>query len=100
MGVLFGQGNGSFYDPVEFPSGSYAYGLVVADVNGDGAPDVVTAARDFSGVTVLLNANGKGTMGDYAVAPSQTTATVAAGSTATFTLTVNPINHYNGTVTV
>ena len=99
VGVLFGQGNGSFYDPVEFPSGSYAYGLVVADVNGDGAPDVVTAARDFSGVTVLLNANGKGTMGDYAVAPSQTTAMVAAGSTATFTLTVNPINHYNGTVT-
>ncbi len=99
VGILFGQGNGSFYDPVEFPSGSYAYGLVVADVNGDGAPDVVTAARDFSGVTVLLNANGKGTMGDYAVNPSQTTATVTAGSTATFTLAVNPINHYNGTVT-
>jgi hypothetical protein len=99
VGVLFGQGNGSFYDPVEFPTGGYAYGLVVADVNGDGAPDVVTAGDDFSGVTVLLNANGKGTMGDYAVNPSQTTATVTAGSTATFTLAVNPINHYNGTVT-
>jgi hypothetical protein len=99
VGILFGQGNGSFYDPVEFPSGGYAYGLVVADVNGDGAPDVVTAGDDFSGVSVLLNANGKGTMGDYAVTPSQTTATVAAGSTATFSLTVSPINHYNGIVT-
>ncbi len=28
VGVLFGQGNGSFYDPVEYPVGGYAWGLL------------------------------------------------------------------------
>ena len=99
VGILFGQGGGAFYDPVEFPAGGYAYGLAVADVNGDGAPDVVTAGDDFSGVTVLLNANGSGTMGNYTLSPLQASATVTAGSSATYTFTITPINHYNGTVT-
>jgi hypothetical protein len=99
VGVLYGSGNGLFYDPVEYPSGGYAYGLVVADVNQDGALDVVTAGDDFSGVTVLLNSNGSATKANYTVAAAPSTATVTAGSSATFTLTITPSNHYNGTVT-
>lgn len=99
VGVLFGAGNGLFYDPVEYPAGAYGWGLVVADVNQDGAPDVVVASRDFSGVTVLLNSNGSATKGNYTVAAAPSGATVTAGSSATFTLTVTPSNHYNGTVT-
>jgi hypothetical protein len=79
VGVLFGLGDGTFYDPVEYPSGGYAWGLVVADVNGDGAPDVVTSGDDFSGVTVLLNANGSATHANYTVSASPTTQTVTAG---------------------
>src|SRR3984885_9478426 len=99
VGVLFGSGNGLFYDPVEYPSGGYAWGLVVADVNQDGAPDVVTSGNDFSGVTVLLNNNGSSTVANYTVSTAASTAKVTAGSSASFTLTVTPTNHYNGTVT-
>jgi hypothetical protein len=100
VGVLFGAGDGTFpYDPVEYPSGGYAYGLVVADVNQDGAPDVVTAGDDFSGITVLLNQNGSAVAANYTISAAPSSATVIAGSSASFTLTVTPINHYNGTVT-
>ncbi|HVR27177.1 MAG TPA: FG-GAP-like repeat-containing protein [Candidatus Polarisedimenticolia bacterium] len=99
VGVLFGSGNGSFYDPVEYPTSGYAWQLAVADVNQDGAPDVVTASDDFSGVTVLLNSNGSATKANYTVAAAPSTATVTAGSSAAFTFTVTPSNHYNGTVT-
>jgi hypothetical protein len=99
VGILFGAGSGSFYDPVEYAAGENPWGLAVADVNGDGAPDVVTADEDFAGVTVLLNANGAATAGNYTVTASPTSATVTAGSNATFTLTVTPSNHYDGQVT-
>ena len=57
VGVMYGEGNGSFYDPVEYAAGRNAFDLALADVNGDGAIDVVTTgnAYEFSGVTVLLN---------------------------------------------
>ena len=99
VGILFGQGNGSFYDPVEYPVAGYPWGIAIADVNNDGAPDVITASDDFSGITVALNANGSGTMGNYTISPLPASASVAPGSSATYTLTITPINHYNGTVT-
>ena len=100
VGILYGLGTGSFSDPVEFPAGGFAWGLAIADVNQDGALDVVTAGDDFSGLTVLLNAGGSGTQSNYTVAPDKTTATVLAGGSATFMLTLTPANHYNGVVTL
>lgn len=99
VGVLFGQGNGSFYDPVEYPSGGYAWGLAVADVNGDGAPDVVIGPDDFAGASVLLNNKGSATLGSYTIGTSAQQATITAGQSATFTLTITPNNHYNGMIT-
>lgn len=99
IGVLFGEGNGSFYDPVEYPVGLYDWSLVVVDVNGDGAPDVVTGNGYTAGGTVLLNANGSGALGSYTIGTNVQGATITAGQSATFTLTVRPSNHYNGTVT-
>lgn len=101
VGVLFNIGGktGTFYDPVEYPAGGSAYGLVVADVNQDGAPDVITADSDFAGATVLLNANGSGALGSYTIGTNVQGATITAGQSATFTLTITPSNHYNGTVT-
>jgi hypothetical protein len=57
VGLKYGKGDGTFYDPVEYPAGSFAFDLAFADVNGDGEPDVVTSGqkKGFSGVTVLLN---------------------------------------------
>jgi len=98
VGVLFGQGNGTFFDPVEYPVGQFDLFLVATDVNGDGALDLVSAGRDFSGATVLLNNNGANTLGSYTIQANVTGQTVTAGQTATFTLTITPSNHYNGTV--
>lgn len=101
VGVLFGKGDGTFpYDPVEYPIGQANWGLVVTDVNGDGAADVVTASYDYAGVNVLLNNNGTGTLGSYTIGTSAQGATLTAGQSATFTLTITPNNHYNGTVTL
>jgi hypothetical protein len=73
VGVLLGNGDGTFQAPVAYPSGGLRVSSVaVADVNGDGKPDVVVAncAPDESGncepggrnglVGVLLG-NGDGT---------------------------------------
>jgi Bacterial Ig-like domain (group 3)/FG-GAP-like repeat len=100
VGILFGIGDGTFYAPVEFPAGGYAYGLALADVNHDGTLDVVTANDDYSGVTVLFDLNGTGTQSVYTVTTSTPTATVTAGGSAVYNLTLTPANHYNGLVTM
>jgi hypothetical protein len=44
VGVLLGNGSGSFQTAVTYTSGSnYPFAVAVADVNGDGRPDVVAA---------------------------------------------------------
>jgi hypothetical protein len=60
VGVIYGKGNGTFFDPVEYPAGRSAFDLALADVNHDGVIDAVTTgnATEFSGVTVLLNNSG------------------------------------------
>ena len=67
VGVLLGNGDGTFQAPVTYSSGGqFPYSLAVGDVNGDGKPDlVVTNLYENSGSTngslgVLLG-NGDGT---------------------------------------
>jgi hypothetical protein len=67
VGVLLGNGNGAFQPAVSYNSGGeYAYSIAVADVNGDGKPDLLVANfydagnPDSGGVSVLLG-NGNGT---------------------------------------
>jgi hypothetical protein len=55
--VLLGQGDGSFQAPVNFYVESFPQSVVVADINGDGIPDLVLAG---SAVTILLG-GGDGT---------------------------------------
>jgi len=99
VGVMFGNGDGTFQTPLEYPSGGYAYGLALADVNGDGAVDVVTASESASAATVLLNTSGSKLLPDYTVSANPTSATVTAGQAATVMFTLTPRNFYNGTVT-
>jgi hypothetical protein len=97
VGILFGEGNGTFYDPVEYAVSDGPWGLAVADVNGDGAPDVVIAGN-FPGVTVLLNNNGVATQPNFTITSPQSSATVTPGSTATYNLVITPSNFYHGTI--
>jgi Bacterial Ig-like domain (group 3)/FG-GAP-like repeat len=58
VGILLGDGAGNFQTAVNFPSGGIVPSwLAVADINGDGKPDVVVSL--YSGlVSVLLNNTG------------------------------------------
>ncbi|MFZ1918888.1 MAG: FG-GAP-like repeat-containing protein [Terriglobales bacterium] len=59
VGVLLGNGDGTFQAAVTYNSGGfYAYSVAVADVNGDGYPDLLVANNGAVGV---LLGNGDGT---------------------------------------
>ena len=73
--------------------------FALADVNGDGAVDVVAASFDVGQVAVLLNANGSGVQSSFTVGITTPTATVTAGSPATYNMALTGNNGYNGTVT-
>jgi hypothetical protein len=69
VGVLLGNGDGTFQPAVTYDSGGYhAFGLAVKDVNGDGKPDLLVANNCIDtncangSVSVLLG-NGNGTFG-------------------------------------
>ena len=52
--VLHGNGNGTFQNPQYFAAGFGLRSLSIADVNGNGTLDVVTADELFDEVSVLL----------------------------------------------
>ncbi|MGA8493096.1 MAG: FG-GAP-like repeat-containing protein [Terriglobales bacterium] len=84
VGILYGQGNGAFYDPVEFAAGAKAFDIALADINGGSALDVVASSNavDFVGATVLLNTSGNTTT------LTSSASTVTRGTSVTFTATV------------
>ncbi len=68
VGVLLGNGDGTFQPSQTYGSGAYvAFSIAVADVNGDGKPDLVVANYCVSstncsnGVISVLLGNGDGT---------------------------------------
>ena len=67
VGVLLGNGDGTFQAPVDYNSGGlYAYWIAAADVNGDGKPDLLVAnycvdSNCANGSAVVMLGNGDGT---------------------------------------
>jgi Bacterial Ig-like domain (group 3)/FG-GAP-like repeat/FG-GAP repeat len=89
--VLLGNGDGTFQPALTYNSGPYGQSIVVADVNGDGKPDLVVANEcDNSGscsggglIAVLLG-NGDGTF--------QTARNYYSGGVYTFSIAAADVN--------
>ena len=71
VGVLLGNGNGTFQTQATYAVGASPECVAVADMNGDGKPDLVVANGGNNDVGVLYG-NGDGTF--------QAQTTFAAGS--------------------
>jgi Big-like domain-containing protein/VCBS repeat protein/FG-GAP repeat protein len=63
VGVLLGNGNGTFQTATSFDTGGpQAYAVVATDLNGDAKPDIVVANFGSSTLGVLLNSTTSGTI--------------------------------------
>jgi hypothetical protein len=63
MGVFLGNGDGTFQPVVTYPTGVFTSGIVIADFNQDGIPDIATMSQGSGNdgdVSVFLG-NGDGT---------------------------------------
>ena len=85
VGVLLGNGDGTFQTAVSYDSGGrFGLSVAVADVNGDNKPDLLVTNGNTSGsVGVLLN-KGDGTF--------QTAVVYDSGGYDTFLVTVSDVN--------
>jgi hypothetical protein len=61
VSVLTGNGNGTFDNPVSYATGYDTYPPTVADLNGDGRPDIVAPNEMGANISVLLNTSAGGT---------------------------------------
>jgi hypothetical protein len=56
ISVLLGKADGTFQAPFSVDAGAGSFSVVIADLNGDGLPDI--AASTSSGVSVILSEGG------------------------------------------
>lgn len=66
IGILLGNGDGTFQSPLTYIVGSFPTGVVVRDFNGDNVPDIAVAVFGGGGIfnpgnAVVLTGNGDGT---------------------------------------
>ena len=45
MGVLLGNGDGTFQPPVTYPTGVFTSGILIADFDQDGIPDIAAMSQ-------------------------------------------------------
>ncbi len=69
VSVLLGHGDGTFEPRTIYPAGTNAASVAIADLNGDGRPDIVAADSYPNTVSVLLG-NGDGTFGPKTTFPA------------------------------
>ncbi|WP_291617741.1 FG-GAP-like repeat-containing protein [Bradyrhizobium sp.] len=67
VSVLFGNGDGTLDGPVAYATAWDTYGVAVADLNGDGRPDIAAPNELSDNVSVLLNATPGGALSSATV---------------------------------
>ena len=82
VGVLLGNGDGSFQSQTTFATGANPYSVVSSDINVDGIPDLVASNFSSSNVSLLLgNSNGNFSGQVYTILiPPVLSLTVGAGA--------------------
>jgi hypothetical protein len=92
VGILLGNGDGTFQAPVSYSSGGYqAYSVAIADVNSDGNPDLLVAnncqayANCATGSVSVLLGNGDGLF--------NTAVSYSAGASGTDAVAVSDVNN-------
>jgi len=89
VSMLLGNGDGTLQAAVNYDSGpvyNNTYGVFAADFNGDGKIDLATMNQ--GGIALLFNGVGVRTLGLGIPLGGSNSATVTAGSTATYTLAI------------
>lgn len=101
VSVLFGNGDGAFQEPEEYPAGDGCNWITAADFNNDGMPDLAVPNYNGNNVGVLLN-NGDGTFQPVLLFPTGLQASgVAAGDlNADGNVDLVVTNAHEGTVSV
>ncbi len=80
IGIVLGNGDGSFQPPVEYPMAGRPIQVSVADFNGDGKPDLAVLRYDSFSVTFLLG-DGQGSFQSADVADGFLTPTFPSSMT-------------------
>ena len=93
--IMFGNGDGTFAAPVGYLVGPQNF-HEIADIDGDGRPDVIGVGPSSNDVWVLLNRCGAVGVADLTVTKTGPT-TANAGDTLTYTVSVT--NHGPNTAT-
>jgi hypothetical protein len=93
VGVLLGNGDGTFGTAIAYPSGAYgAAAVAVADVRGDGKLDVVVANCSGSSSDCTGSAGNVGVLVGNGDGTFQTAVTYASGSNYPFAVAVADVN--------
>lgn len=85
LGVLLGNGDGTFQPALTYYAGGVTSAVTVADVNGDGKPDIVVALFSGHGDVGVLLGNGDGTF-------QTVTTTYNSGGTGGVSMSVADVN--------